>query len=339
MHRTIAAHEDTETADVANESFRTPHITADGQRALLGAIELMTLSTDACRIFHGRGGVYPGCEHLTLDWFPPVLLLTSFKELQKDEVASYGTALSDRWSLLSQPDNPINWIYQCRDSSGPQRANTQLMAGEVPEPHIVSEGDNRYLVHLLRGQNHGLFLDMANGREWLQQNCCGEKVLNLFAYTCAFSVAALAGGGTEVVNVDMSRGALSIGKRNHDLNGLKDSGVARFLGHNIFKSWGKIRKLGPYGVIVVDPPSYQKGSFVATKDYAKIIRRLPSLLRPGGRVLLCLNAPELDTEFLRLQVADAAPQLHFIERLKNPPNFEVMSPERALKVLLYEMAE
>lgn len=71
-------------------------------------------------------------------------------------------------------------------------------------------------------------------------NSAQRKVLNLFAYTCAFSVAALKGGADEVVNMDMSKGALAIGKQNHLLNGL--TAGARFLGHDIFKSWGKLKK-------------------------------------------------------------------------------------------------
>ena len=94
--------------------------------------------------------------------------------------------------------------------------------------------------------------------------------------------------------------------------------------------------MGPYGVIVIDPPSYQKGSFIATKDYIKLIRRLPDLLEPQGHVLLCLNAPELDTAFLHAQVAEAAPGLRFVERLANPEAFADIDPEKSLKVLHYQ---
>jgi len=159
-------------------------------------------------------------------------------------------------------------------------------------------------------------------------------VLNLFAYTCAFSVAALQGGAAQVVNLDMSPAALAVGQQNHRLNDLPAK--ARFLGHDVFKTWGKISKMGPYGVIVIDPPSYQKGSFIATKDYIKLIRRLPDLLEPQGHVLLCLNAPELDTHFLHNQVAEAAPTLRFIERLANPTAFVDVDSEKSLKVLHYQ---
>jgi 23S rRNA (cytosine1962-C5)-methyltransferase len=304
-------------------------------QALLDAIASMDVAQDAQRIFHGRGGLHPGCEHLALDAFPPVLVLTSFLPLAEEALQRIGQALSARWQDIS-PDQPLNWVYQCR-REGP--AETRLIAGSVPDPHVVTENGARYRVHVLKGQNHGLFLDMAEGRRWVREHVAKHpnhprvQVLNLFAYTCAFSVVAVQAGARQVVNVDMSGGAIAIGQQNHRLNGL-DTG-ASFLPHDIFSTWGKIKRSGPYDLIIVDPPSFQKGSFVATKDYARLMRRLPDLLMPDGHALLCLNAPELGMAFLQDQMAELAPDLQFIERLPNPAVFADVSDERALKVLLY----
>lgn len=299
-------------------------------RPLLDAIATMAFPADARRLFHGRGGLFPGCEHLTLDAYPPVLLLTSFEPLQEEALAAIGDALRARW-----PEAP--WVFQCRQEGG--RVETRLMAGAVPEPHVVTEAGTRYVVHLLRGQNHGLFLDMAEGRRWVREHVQpGDKVLNLFAYTCAFSVVALQAGAAEVVNVDMASGPLATGRTNHELNGLRGAGAgARFLAHDIFNSWGKLTRGGPYELVICDPPSFQKGSFVATKDYARLVRRLPALLAPGGLALLCLNTPKLDEAFLRDVVAEHAPELVFVERVANPAAFADVSPDRGLKVVAYRM--
>ena len=137
-----------------------------------------------------------------------------------------------------------------------------------------------------------------------------------------------------MINVDMSDGALAIGKRNHQLNGL--GGGASFLPHDIFSSWGKITRGGPYDLVVLDPPSYQKGSFIAEKDYARVMRRLPDLVAPGGHALLCLNSPKLGVAFLQDTMREQAPGFHFLQRLPNPPAFADVSDERALKVLVYK---
>lgn len=301
-------------------------------QALLDTIATLPRPTEATRLFHGRGGLHPGCETWTLDAYPPVWVLTSFSEEPEDDVRRIGAALQARWDEIA-PGEPLSWVYQYRDEVRP---TNRLMAGEVPDPHVVEEDGARYHVHLMRGQNHGIFLDMREGRRWVRrwaQEHPGGRVLNLFAYTCAFSVAALRGGAAEVINVDMAGGALETGRRNHQLNGV--AARARFLAHDIFTSWGKIRRGGPYELVIMDPPSYQKGSFVDTKDYARLARKLPELVAPGGHALLCLNSPKLDSAFLRDVVATEAPGLSFVERLPNPAVFDDSTPERALKVLLY----
>ncbi len=300
-------------------------------QALLDAIAAMALPTEAERIFHGRGGLHVGCEQWALDAFPPVMVLTSFQPVSEDELKTVDTALTTRWTQIA-PEHPLNWVFQCRAEG---HLETRLMRGNVPDPHVVSENNARYRVHVLKGQNHGLFLDMAEGREWVRRHAPRQKVLNLFAYTCAFSVVALQAGAKQVVNVDMSHGALAIGQQNHALNNISQG--ASFLAHDIFKTWGKITRSGPYGVVIVDPPSYQKGSFVATKDYARLMRRLPELLAPDGYALLCLNAPELGLSFLQDQMQALAPELKFVERVDNPSAFADRSPERALKVMVYQM--
>lgn len=305
-------------------------------QALLTAIAHTDLPTDARRIFHGRGGRFVGCEHLSLDFYPPVWVLTSFEPVDEAQLADVHAALEARWQQLA-PGQPLNWVFQSRAA---ERAQTRLMAGSVPEPHVVTELGARFRVQVLKGQNHGLFLDMAAGRAWVRAQVAAGgpryKVLNLFAYTCAFSVVTLQAGAKQVVNVDMSQGALATGQQNHQLNGITTG--ASFLAHDIFSTWGKITRGGPYELVILDPPSYQKGSFVATKDYARLVRRLPDLLMPGGHALLCLNAPELGTDFLHQLMAELAPELRFVERVANPAVFDDVAPERALKVLVYQAA-
>ena len=302
-------------------------------QALLNAITTMALSTDAHRVFHGRGGLHPGCEHWTLDAFPPVWVLTSFKPTTDDELATVGAALQARWQHIA-PEQPLNWVFQCRHES---QTETRLMSGTVPDPHVVTEEGARFRVHVLKGQNHGLFLDMAEGRRWVRSHVAAHpklKVLNLFAYTCAFSVVAQQAGAKHVVNVDMSHGAMATGQQNHQLNGI--TAGASFLVHDIFKTWGKITRGGPYDLVIVDPPSYQKGSFIAPKDYARLMRRLPDLLACGGHALLCLNAPELGLDFLQDQMQALAPELAFVQRVANPKVFDDVSDQRSLKALVYK---
>ena len=310
-------------------------------QALLDSLATLHRPDYACRVFHGRGGTLPGCEAWTLDWFDPVWLFTSFLPVDDADMARLLAALAARWQQIGA-GQPLNVLWQTRLDGRSQarvdgRSQTRLMAGAVPDPQTVTEDGCRYRVHLASGQNHGLFLDMAEGRRWVRQQAAarpGMKVLNLFAYTCAFSVVALQAGAGTVINLDMSASALAIGQHNHRLNGIGSG--ASFWPHDLFNSWGKVGRAAPFDLVIVDPPSYQKGSFVAGKDYPRLLRRLPDLLAPGGQVLLCLNAPEIGPAFLHQAMQAQAPGLAFVLRLPNPPAFADVSPDRALKVLVWQ---
>ena len=164
-------------------------------QALLDAIAALSLPTEAQRVFHGRGGLFPGCEQWALDAYPPVWVLTSFAPVSDADLATVGAALAQRWQEIAPEGAPLNWVFQDRHGRG---TDTRVMAGSVPEPHTVTEQGAQFRVQVDKGQNHGLFLDMAEGRRWVRAHVAahaddrlGIKVLNLFAYTSAFSVVAV----------------------------------------------------------------------------------------------------------------------------------------------------
>lgn len=283
---------------------------------------------DSRRLFHGRGCIYPGYEHVTVDLYAPVLWLTFFKA---NDDADYEQRIVDGLVALAQNHGLQTVMVQRRYQ---RELPAECAWGSLPETLWARRGAARFTIRLGERQNTGFFLDMEPGRQWLEQRAGDKKVLNLFAYTCAFSVVAQQAGAASVVNVDMSRGALSQGRQNHQLNGLPLDNI-RFLAENILKSWGRIRRPGPYDIAIIDPPSYQWGSFVASQDYRKLVRRLPELLVPGGEVLLCLNAPELGEDFLQQLVSEECPDCHFVARLTPSPDFPDINPHQQLKLLNY----
>ncbi|WP_175651559.1 class I SAM-dependent methyltransferase [Pseudomonas sp. Marseille-P9899] len=285
--------------------------------------------TETRRLFHGRGRCWPGLEQITVDWLQGVLLVSLFREPPEGQLAELESLLRTLAASADWPGAAV--LIQHRylpESPG------QWLLGEVCETRVIDEDGLRYQLDLGLKQNSGLFLDMRYGRRWVREQSAGKRVLNLFAYTCGFSVAAIAGGAEQVVNLDMSRAALSRGRDNHRLNG-HDLARVGFLGHELFKSWGKVRKGGPYDLIIIDPPTFQKGSFALTQDYAKILRRLPELLTEGGTVLACVNDPAIGPEFLIQGMAEQAPQLTFVERLENPPEFPDADVAGGLKALVF----
>lgn len=281
---------------------------------------------EARRLFHGRGKCWPGLEQICVDWLEGIVLVTLFRQPTADALlALQNMLLSLQRRLLLQH----RYEVQCR---------TEWLAGEPEGSWLIHENGLSYLLNLGSRQNTGLFLDMRHGRQWVAEHADDKSVLNLFAYTCGFSVAAIAGGAKQVVNLDMASAALSRGRENHQLN-QHDLRRVRFLGHDLFKSWGKLNRLGPFDLIIVDPPTFQQGSFVLSRDYRKTLRRLPGLLSAQGQVLICCNDPQLDADFVQAEVAIAAPSLDFVQRIKNPPEFADIDPAGGLKVLLFSNSE
>ncbi|WP_319784162.1 class I SAM-dependent methyltransferase [Oceanisphaera sp. IT1-181] len=284
------------------------------------------------RLFHGRGRSFVGLEQLTADWLGDQLLVTLFIEPDAEFLAELTRGLQtfseqDLWHKCA---GRAILVQHRKRASSP----IEVLWGELEPRPVVYEHGLQFQLDLGRNQNHGLFLDMRLGREWVRQQAEDKRVLNLFAYTCGFSVAALKGGANHVVNLDMARGMLNRGRENHKLN-QQDLSQVTFLGHDVFKSLGRLRKLGPYELIIIDPPSFQKGSFALTTDYHKILRRLPDLLTPNGKVLACVNAPAIPSQFLIDSMAEHAPTLQFVERLANPPEFADIAPEAGLKALVF----
>ncbi|KJG11313.1 methyltransferase [Photobacterium kishitanii] len=285
------------------------------------------------RLFHGRGRCWQGLEQITVDWLQGQVLVSLFKEPDAD----FMSVLIDVLTRLTQTDaweasGAHSLLLQHRARQG---SPMDVLWGQSSDYQDVIESGLTYKLDLGRNQNNGLFLDMRYGRDWVREHAAGKRVLNLFAYTCGFSVAAIAGGAEYVVNLDMAKAALSRGRDNHHLNN-HDLKKVSFLGHELFKSWGKVRKMGPYDLIIIDPPSFQKGSFALTKDYQKILRRLPELLTTEGVVLACVNDPALTSQFLIDGMATEAPDMVFTQRLDNPPEFNEIEPEGGLKALIFE---
>ncbi|WP_234418428.1 class I SAM-dependent methyltransferase [Dongshaea marina] len=284
------------------------------------------------RLFHGRGRTFPGLDQVCVDYLGGQLLIALFKEPPAEWLEAFQQALEKELNQSNwlTGQNIQSLLLQHRSRPG---SPTELIWGALKSPWVVDENGLKFGLTLGRNQNHGLFLDMANGRKWVRDNARHKRVLNLFAYTCGFSVAAIAGGADHVVNLDMARGALAQGRENHKLNQHNLNQVT-FLGHELFRSWGKVKRLGPYEVVIIDPPSFQKGSF-AIKDYPKILRRLPELVNEGGEVLACVNDPAQPPEVLIEQMAELAPEFRFVERLENPESFPELEPERSLKVMRF----
>ena len=185
--------------------------------------------------------------------------------------------------------------------------NPTPAAGEtVPEAISIREANWQLEIRLYDGLSTGLFLDQRENRVWVADWCAKRKaagkptaVLNTFAYTCAFSVAA-ATGGAATTSVDVSGRYLDWGKRNFALNGF-DIGSHRFAKMDTFEFFTYAGRKGlKYDLIVLDPPSFASGSkkkkirpWSSVDDYARLVHTASHALNRGGVIFASTNTQAL----------------------------------------------
>lgn len=289
------------------------------------SINLKDKTDEIKRVFHGRGNFYDNFSFLTVDSLDNTLFATFYEE--NSEELEIIRILKN----LTLSNNFQNLIVQRKYKNSDF---FESIYGEIPENFYAIENGLKYKIDF-RNRNIGLFFDMKNTREYIKNISKNKSILNLFSYTCAFSVTSIFGGASKVVNIDMGKNSLSIGRQNHHINGLETKNV-KFLPHNILKSFGRIKSESPFDIIIIDPPSFQKGSFVATNDYVKIVKRLNSFSNKGSLIVACLNDPFLTSSYLKEIFKEFAPDFKFIKRIENPKEFVSNSDENGLKVLIFE---
>lgn len=177
-----------------------------------------------------------------------------------------------------------------RAAGGP--AVVDVIGDAPPARLVVNEGPWRFEVHLTTGVNVGLFTDMRAERTRLAGIASGRRVLNLFAYTGALSVAAVGGGATAVTSVDLSEGVLAWARDNMALNGLpaeRHQTVADDAARYLEAAHARGEH---FDLVLIDPPSVstaRDAGFVIGRDYAPLMTAACRVLAPGGQLWLATN--------------------------------------------------
>jgi 23S rRNA (cytosine1962-C5)-methyltransferase len=324
---------------------------ADPSAALRAAL-IDPLETDACRLVHGAGDKRPGWH---LDRFNGFYLSQSArpatpeqKERAKQLAASQSTNEAGIYHKLLKP---------ALRGVAPGDACPELIDGIAAlHPFAIRENAVQFEVSFDEGYSVGLFLDQRdNRRRLLTRHVASgfplfesaatpaEKpgVLNLFAYTCGFSVcAALAGART--TSVDLSRKYLDWGKRNFALNGLDPAGHD-FIYGEAFDWLGRLaKKARLFDIVLLDPPTFsqsrERGPFRARKDYPELVGAALAVLKEGGVLFAASNAagwaPEDFVAEIKLAIRKSKRKILDHHYAPQPPDFPITRAEPAyLKTL------
>jgi 23S rRNA (cytosine1962-C5)-methyltransferase len=178
-----------------------------------------------------------------------------------------------------------------------KRKPPTFWAGEpVANRFTVKEYGLNFWIDFQSGYSQGLFLDQRLNRRRLRATCTGKTVLNTFAYTCAFGVAAAAAGAS-TTNVDLSRNYLEWGRQNYLANQI-ESARHEFIYGDVFDWLKRFAKKGRhFDLIILDPPTFsrdrQGNVFQAERDYGELLDLALSVAARNGQLLCCVNTHRL----------------------------------------------
>ncbi len=283
-------------------------------------------NSTAYRMVNAEGDSLPG---LTVDRYGDYLMLQLYSAAWRPHLKLVTQVLQE---LLSPKG-----IYE---KSRPQKTREleaisdskiygRLLAGKGAPPRLeVRENGLAFLVSLEQGLNSGLFLDQRCNRRDLMRRVKGKLVLNLFAYTGAFSVAAAASGATQVTSVDASSGYTDWAKDNFNANGIATRQHEFIVGDclAVLKTLAQGGK--NYDIILMDPPSFSttaKSRFTTRGGTSDLIAAALPLLSDHGLLIASSNHQKVDiAEYLkelRRGALQASGDLRVISLLGQPEDF------------------
>lgn len=270
---------------------------------------LLNSQTNAVRLIHGEG-----------DFLPGIVL---------DKYGEYGVLYFDGEGILSFKEVIISVLekalkaFEIRTllqlTKQKHERKIEIIYGNFPNEEIlILENGMKLWIDIINGQKTGMFLDHRNTRKLVRELAFQKRVLNLFAYTGGFSVAAGLGKAKEVTSVDIAKNALELAERSWDsnhLNGVKHNTVVC----DAFEFLSQTKN--QYDLIICDPPSFapnEKSKENALKSYKRLHTLCLSKLRTNGIYVACSCSSHINFELFRKTILQAAKQgsLEFLHKMR-----------------------
>lgn len=285
-------------------------------QALAMRSKLITDTTSCYRLVHGEGDGIPG---LNVDIYKDVLVmqfLCSGMEEFKGDIVDIFHEIYPASMIHERSDIRSRSTEGLRPVSGPLHG--ELKNGEV----VVSESGHWFVVDILTGERTGFYLDRRLTRQRLQSLAKDKDVLDLFSYTGAFSVYALAGGAKSVVSVDSASPAQALLKKNMEINKIKPF-AWNHIRNDVFRFLAQENK--KYDIVVCDPASFIKDF----EEYTKINTLAMERLNPGG---FLFSIASLTSQFSHVDLLKSLTKAslkvsrdtHILEPIYQSPDFPVL---------------
>jgi 23S rRNA (cytosine1962-C5)-methyltransferase len=264
----------------------------------------LAIASDGQRLVHGEADGLPG---LIVDRYGDLLsaqFLSAGAERWRDVLADALCASTGLGLLYERSDTPMRGLEGL-----PERAG--WLRGSGPTERVITEHGWQLGLDVAEGHKTGYYLDQRDNRQrfaqLVRQLGC-RRVLNGYSYTGGFSVAALAGGASQVVSVDSSGPALVRARDNLQRNGF-DAAAHPFVDGDVNQYLRQALAAGErFDAIVLDPPKFARSAAHAeraARAYKDINRLALMLLSPGGLLLTFSCSGGVGAELFHKIVAGA----------------------------------
>lgn len=257
-------------------------------------------ATTAYRLFNSEGD---GIGGLTIDYYNQYVVFSWYN-------ATLYTHRTEVINAFQQCYPEIKGIYEKIRFTNHLLPESAFVYGiTAPEPLIIQENGINFAVYLNEGLMTGIFLDQKMVRKSLLDGFArGKKVLNMFSYTGAFSVASAMGGAKSTTSVDLAKRSLVKTKEQFENNHLSADNQ-KIIVMDVFEYFNyAVRKKLMYDLIILDPPSFARNNkkvFSVAKDYGELVKKAVDCLEINGWLLASTNAANLSLEKYQKLITNA----------------------------------
>ena len=243
-------------------------------RASLFDEQAADIQTTGYRLLNGEGDGTPG---LVVDVYGSAAVM------KLDGAGPCGFWNASEIAGWLAESSSLKCVYERRKERGTEG---RVLVGSIPQhPVPFVEHGLKFTADLVKGQKTGFFLDQRENRHTIRHLARGRSVLNLFAYTGGFSVAAGCGGATQVTTIDLAKPAIDAAVDHWRLNGLPESAHEALAADAFVFLDEAAHERRRWDIVVVDPPSFapnQESIPKATTAYQTLIAAGARVTSKGG---------------------------------------------------------
>ncbi len=277
----------------------------------------MNFPTNAYRLVHGEGDLLPG---LIIDIYANTAVIQAHTDgmyLNLDAIAeAIKTVFGDEIAHIYSKSSAAMHDAEIED---------EFLLGDQHEV-VATENNMKFKVNWVTGQKTGFFLDQRENRQLLGHYSKGKSVLNTFSYSGGFSVAALVGGASKVVSVDISQTAVALADENVALNNLTENHQS--VQADVMKNLKDEPEM--FDIVVLDPPAFAKSltkKHQATMGYKRLNMLGLERVKPGGLLFTFSCSQVIDEKLFANTVTAAAIEVgrncRILHRLGQGPDHPV----------------